>query len=451
MTIDLWFREGWKSTFLTFARPLWELVLNKEERICIFSHTRNMAKSHMMKIKLEMENNEILWSAFPEIFFKNPKSTAPKWSEDDGLYVKSKRNEPAVEAWGLIEKMPTGKHFTIRIYDDIITETAVMTKGQIEKVQRQYRLSEALGTRGGTKRIIGTRYSHKDLYGELLKSKKWTSRIYPAEVNEDGTAMRGGTPIYKTTEELDNMYDTMGAWIYSAQMLQNPTADGMRKFARAWLRTWDLKTRRPYMNIYILVDPATTIGETTDYTCMTVIGTDYMRNYWVLDMMRDKIELGDKWTALRDLVIKWRPMAVGYEKMGAGASDIQYYNMKMEEEGVNFYIIPLPNYKNKNDVRIAELQPLFERGRIIVPDAIPYTDKNGEFHDLIAEFVEEEYTKFPLMEHDDMFDCLANILAPEMEIFFPTRRDGEHLRGMHDVENNWWEEDDGETGSWMAY
>ncbi|MHA2068210.1 MAG: hypothetical protein ACXABY_27935 [Candidatus Thorarchaeota archaeon] len=258
MTIDLWAREHWKSTLLTFARPLWELILNKEERICIFSHTRSMAKAHMRKIKLELENNEILWTAFPDVFYKEPKQASPKWSEDDGLYVKSKRNEAAIEAWGLIEKMPTGKHFTIRIYDDIITETAVQTKGQLEKVERQFRLTEPLGTRGGTKRVIGTRYSHKDLYGTLLSSKHWESRVYPAEVGETGNAMRHGTPVYKTEKELEQMYDVMGEYIYGAQMLQDPTAEGMRKFKRVWLRTWSQHTRKPYMNVYILVDPATT-------------------------------------------------------------------------------------------------------------------------------------------------------------------------------------------------
>ncbi|MHA2068211.1 MAG: hypothetical protein ACXABY_27940 [Candidatus Thorarchaeota archaeon] len=142
-------------------------------------------------------------------------------------------------------------------------------------------------------------------------------------------------------------------------------------------------------------------------------------------------------------------MAVGYEKMGAGASDIQYYNMKMEEEGVNFYIIPLPNYKNKNDARIAELVPLFERGRIIIPDAIPYTDSKGDFHDIANEFVEDEYMKFPYMEHDDMFDCLANILSPEMEIFFPSRQDGVHLM-TNEQRGSMFDEEE-ELGSWMSY
>jgi hypothetical protein len=48
-----------------------------------------------------------------------------------------------------------------------------------------------------------------------------------------------------------------------------------------------------------------------------------------------------------------------------------------------------------------------------------------------------------------MFDCLANILSPEMEIFFPSRKDGEHLRAVYDSEDTWWEEE--EVGSWMAY
>lgn len=452
-TIDLWARGHWKSTLLTLAKPIHELLMNREERICIFSHTRAMAKAHMRKIKHELEQNQVLWHAFPEVFYHEPSKKAPKWSEDEGLYVRRRGNYPAasVEAWGLIEKMPAGKHFSIRIYDDIVTETAVQTRGQIEKVERQFQLSDNLGTPKGKKRIIGTRYSHRDLYGTLIDSKqKWEVRLFPGSVDESGVFAFPGIPVYWSEEELLQKYEDMGEYIFSAQIGQNPTAEGMQKFRRSWLKEWDSKTKKPYMNIYIIVDPAEVIGANTDYSAFIVIGVDYLRNYWIMDIVRDKLELGDKWETLKKLVITWQPVTVGYE-INKGKSDVQYFDLKMQEEGVIFNITELKSYRgNSKHKRVLDLVALFEKSRIILPSAIPYTDKKGNIHDLISEFIEDEYLLYPFPKHDDMIDCLSFILDPELGIFFPTRREDHTRNESADDPLNMRKDYRRSGGTWMS-
>ena len=71
-TVDLWSREHFKSSVLSFGLTIWQLIHNPEERICLFSHTRVMAKNHLRRIKQTLEQNIILHKAFPDIFFANP-------------------------------------------------------------------------------------------------------------------------------------------------------------------------------------------------------------------------------------------------------------------------------------------------------------------------------------------------------------------------------------------
>jgi phage terminase large subunit-like protein len=213
------------------------------------------------------------------------------------------------------------------------------------------------------------------------------------------------------------MYENMGEYLYGAQMLQNPTAEGMKKFRKGWLKYWNQKTVKPYMNFYIIVDPATNISISTDYTCMMVIGVDYLRNFWIMDIVRDKLELGPKWEMLRDMVVKWKPLTVGYEKNAAGASDLQYFAMKQEEEGIMFHLEPLGSFTSKIKIRIPKLMPLFEQGRIILPTTLMYKEE-----DMVHQFVEEEYLVFPFPKHDDMLDALSHILSAEMKITFPTTK-----------------------------
>ncbi|HTN72853.1 MAG TPA: Hint domain-containing protein, partial [Methylomirabilota bacterium] len=80
-----------------------------------------------------------------------------------GIIVKRKGNpkEATVEAWGLVDGQPTGRHFILRVYDDVVTRESVTTAEQVKKTTDAWELSLNLGvseTRGGRERYIGTRY-----------------------------------------------------------------------------------------------------------------------------------------------------------------------------------------------------------------------------------------------------------------------------------------------------
>jgi hypothetical protein len=49
---------------------------------------------------------------FPDVLWADPQKQSAKWAEDDGIIVKRKTNPSAatVEAWGLVDGQPTGKH-----------------------------------------------------------------------------------------------------------------------------------------------------------------------------------------------------------------------------------------------------------------------------------------------------------------------------------------------------
>ena len=103
--IDLWSRGHFKSTIITQAKTIQEILCDPELTFCIFSFTRPIAKGFLRLIKREFETNEKLKVLFPDIFWKKPRAKSPKWSENDGIVVKRKGNpvEATVEAWGLTD------------------------------------------------------------------------------------------------------------------------------------------------------------------------------------------------------------------------------------------------------------------------------------------------------------------------------------------------------------
>ena len=166
MTLDLWGRGHWKSSVRTFAQPIHELILNQNERINILSHTATAAESHLRRIKTTLEICVDLLDAFPNIFYRHPKTQAPKWSEKVGIYVKRKAGfapqEPSVAAMGL-DNLKTGSHYSILIYDDIIDLKKVTTAAMQDKAIEQVQQSDNLGdtVKKPIKRAIGTRYSKR--------------------------------------------------------------------------------------------------------------------------------------------------------------------------------------------------------------------------------------------------------------------------------------------------
>ena len=168
--LDLWAREHYKSTIITFGKTIQDILAShgddplpewngREATIGIFSHTRPIAKGFLRQIKLEFERNQRLHALFPDIFWGDTRK-APKWSEDDGIVVKRKSNpkEATVEAWGLVDGQPTSKHFLVMVYDDIVTRESVTSPEMIAKTTSALELSYNLGTDGGVKRFIGTRF-----------------------------------------------------------------------------------------------------------------------------------------------------------------------------------------------------------------------------------------------------------------------------------------------------
>lgn len=142
--LDLWARGHYKSTIITFALTIQDILRDPEITVGIFSHTRPIAKAFLRQIKREFETNTELQRLFSDILYERPATESPKWSEDEGIVVKRKGNpkESTVEAWGLVDGQPTSKHYRLRVYDDVVTRESVTTPEMMAKT------TEAFQSRG---------------------------------------------------------------------------------------------------------------------------------------------------------------------------------------------------------------------------------------------------------------------------------------------------------------
>jgi len=412
--IDLWAREHYKSTVITYAQSIQDILNDPNITIGIFSHTKPIARAFLRQIKYELETNARLKYLFPEILYENCKK-APNWSEDKGITVKRTSNskEATVEAHGLIDGQPTSKHFSLLVYDDVVTRESVTTPEMIEKVTDAWSLSLNLGAEGGSMRIIGTRYHFNDTYRTIMQRKAAVPRIYPA--TDDGKV--DGEPVFLTRAVLEKKRREQGSFVFACQQLQNPKADDAQGFNLDDMRYYETEPDPFGMNFYILVDPANEKRKKSDYTTMWVLGLGPDRNYYVFDLIRDKLNLTERCDTLMQLHQEYQPIGVGYEHYGIQA-DIQHIEYVQGKRNYRFPITPLGGQMAKND-RIRRLIPIFESHRLWFPRTLYRTNYEGKREELIKVFLEDEMEAFPVMLHDDMLDGLARVVEPDLAARFP--------------------------------
>ena len=435
--LDLWAREHYKSTILTFAGSLFRIIRShgdgaiepREVTIGIFSHTKPIAKGFLRQIKYELETNDHLQLVFDDIFWSNPRKEAAKWTEDEGITVKRKTNpkEATVEAHGLVDGQPTSKHFLHRQYDDVVTLESVTTPDMIQKTTNAYEMSDNLGTEGGTFGVVGTRYHFADTYGDLMK-RGVPTRVYPC--TKDGTDnFAPENCVLMKPETLKAKRISQGPYTFGTQMLLNPKGDSAQTFKTEWLKYSYAAPTSEGMNTYLLCDPANEKRRTSDYSTFWVIGLGPDQNYVALDVVRDRLNLTERTEKLFELHRLWKPRGTGYEKYGMQA-DIEHIRGEQDRRNYRFDIIELGGQVPKLD-RIKKLIPIFENGRMYLRHSRMYTDYQGTTRNLIDAFVEEEYKAFPVMVHDDMLDCMARIVDPELRAEWPKEGAGVMYRQTH--------------------
>jgi len=423
--LDLWAREHYKSTIITFAKTIQDVLrYHGEDRLpgpveptfCIFSHVRPIAKAFLRQIRHEFEWNQELKDLFPDVLYADPSKEAPMWSLDDGIMVKRNRTakEATIEASGLVDGQPTSKHYEFLLYDDVVTLGSISNPEMVEKTTEAMQMSFNLGAgEKVVKRFIGTRYHFADTYRDLLKTGAVEPRIYAC--TEDGKVE--GRPVMRSREFIAQKYREMGPYVFASQMLQNPTADTSQGFRREWIRYYDRPIdadSRTYakFNRYLLIDPASSKKQRSDYTTMAVVGLGADKNLYLLDAYRDRLNLRERAELVMALHRHWKPKKVGYEKYGMQA-DVEYLKQVQKDDNYRFEITEVGGMASKID-RIKRLVPWFANRQFYLPQEL-YRDTNeGKTIDVIQVLVEEEFLMFPVSMHDDLLDAISRIFDIDM-------------------------------------
>jgi phage terminase large subunit-like protein len=436
--LNVWARYHAKSTIMTFGFSILSMIKNPNTTIGIFSVTKGVADSFVSQIKFELESNELLQGLYPDRFYAEPRKEAPTWTVEKGFTIRRPLNlkDTTVRGFGLTDTSFTGHRILHAVYDDAVNEQSVTTADMVEKVNERWELSLNVGMPGSKRYYIGTFYAHGDSYHHMA-ARGVKLRLHPCYeiVPEKSTYdAESGLPIELghdrekavlfSKEHLVKEEKLMGPGTFGVQMLCDPNAGQTLGFRNEWIKRYTRSSEevRRRCNVIILVDPAGAKKKDSSNTAMWVIGLGDDGNYYILDMVRDKLNLHERTDALFQLVARWHPLEVRYERYSFQA-DIPHIEYVQEQRNFRFQIQEVGGSLAKDD-RIERLIPLFANKKVWMPDAIWYTEvESGNIVNALERWITEEYLVFPSAMEKDGLDGLSRMCEKDLPLPWPRPRD----------------------------
>ncbi len=337
LTLDIWAREHFKTTILTKADIIRAHILNPDERIAIMCYNRDYASAILKSIKRTYETSTYLHENYPDLFNIESMSKSNKGVQWNAYRLDLPRegsfNEGSLEAWGLTEGMPVGRHFTRIKYDDIETLDLVRNPDQIPKLIESFNMSINLGAEGGTHSICGTFYRHNGLLTYIRDKKDpetgeflYKTRIVPA--TEDGSYF--GEPVFISKSRMRILRSDKAS--FATQQLCNPTPQEDRKLKEEDLQIINKADIPKEVMKFMLVDPASFHAGGDSWAVLVVAVEPLIEdagssNIFVMD---GSIAPMDEPTLIKtvvDLYIKHQDiMSIGVERVGAMTAEVHIKN-----------------------------------------------------------------------------------------------------------------------------
>ena len=383
-----------KSEFASFLLPAWFLGKFPHKKIIQTAHTAELATGFGRKVR-NLVSSEQYQKVFQTKLSSDSKA-AGRWNTHmGGDYF-------AIGVGGAV----TGKGADLLIIDDPHSEQEAkqanpavfdgvyewFTSGPRQRLQP-----------GGAIIIVMTRWSKRDLTGQILKNSdkdgvdQWEVIVFPA-------IMPNGNPLWpgfwsKTALEALKAELPVSKW--EAQYQQNPTSEEGAIIKREHWMVWDKKQPPECEYIIQSWDTAFEKNNRADYSACTTWGVfqhpdkhgNLKANIILLDAFKERMEFPDLKRKALEVYREYEPDTLIVEKRAAGAPLI--YEMRKMGIPVAEYT---PGKGNDKISRVNAISTLFESGMVWCPET------------RWAEEVMDELASFPNGDHDDLVDSSSQAL-----------------------------------------
>jgi len=386
-----------KSEFASYLLPAWFLGQYPDKQIIQTAHTTELAVGFGRKVR-NLVDSDRYREIFPDVGLRADSKAAGRWNTNhNGVYF-------SIGVGGAV----TGRGADLFIIDDAHSEQeATLAESNPEIYDKTFEWYTS-GPRqrlqpGGAIVIVMTRWSKKDLTGQILKAsaqradENWEVIEFPA-------ILPSGKPLWPqfwSINELETLRATLPSGKWMAQYQQQPTSDAAAIIKREWWQVWEEDTPPSCEFVIQSWDTAFLKTERSDYSACTTWGVFYQEddtgvmraNIILLDSFKRRMEFPELKQKAYEMYSEWEPDSLIIEAKASGAPLV----FELRAMGIPVQEFT-PSKGNDKIARLNACTDMFASGMVWAP--------NTHW----AEELIDEVASFPSGEHDDLVDSLSQAM-----------------------------------------
>jgi phage terminase large subunit-like protein len=428
-------RNHLKSTLVTVAHTIQWVLNYPDVRIRLVAAKNDQVEGFLREIKEHFVSNPVFRQIFPEYCPKmNRQGKVEDFGNQSFFTVPNRRinaKEPTVSVLSH-GSVVSSTHFDVLITDDLVDIENSKTAEMIASVKLFFDMLMPLIERNpmnsderGWLYVVGTRYSHSDIYGakieEAKRTQDWNIVCEPAwkEVNGERVAF---WPERMSLKALDGESAQMSSFAFRSQYLQDPSGEG-QGIATPEQIVWVPKERineiRPRLREFVCSDLASLDDvkkNKSDYSAIVHGGWDTDGRLYIIDVRHGRFTDSEAIEHYFDLALR-NPRIIYFKFQKDLISSTFMPSLKREMFKRNIYFnvdwVSVAG-QNKEKDRIRHLEPLFKQGNIRFCEPFLSVKEESRWADIKYRLT-DEITKFPQYVHDDIIDAIADFLMHRNE------------------------------------
>ncbi len=431
-------RDHQKSAMVAYY-VAWEITRNPAITVMYVSSTTNLAEKQMKFIK-DILTSKVYRRYWPDMVEEH-EGDRERWTTGEFDVDRPTRKaegvrDPTVFSAGLTTGI-TGLHCNLAVLDDCVVQENAYTREGRDQVKTQYSLMASIQTTDARCVVVGTRYHPADLYSDLtdmvedqydpvtgeLSGTRQVYEIFQREVEDSGDG--NGEFLWPKQQRKDGRWFGFDAAVlarkraqyldrtqFFAQYYNNPndkasesiSSENFQYYERKYLDkrgdSWYIRDTR--LEIYAAMDFAYSLKETSDYTCIAVVGTDAAGNFYILDIDRFKTnKVSESFAHIAKLHDKWKFRRIRCETTAAQSIIVEELKRTYVRQAGLLLTIeafsPTRNMGTKEERIDAILRPKYESHAM-------WHYKSSTMDEL------EQELKQAKPKHDDAKDALATAI-----------------------------------------
>lgn len=397
MAVFEWARGHAKSTHFDIMIPMWLKARGELHVMVLVGKNEQNAITLLSDLQAELEHNQRYIHDFgDQVLNGNWEDGRFATKDNCGFFALGRGQSPR----GLRYKQYRPDYIVL---DDIDDDELVRNPARVDKLTdwALQALYFTMDMGRGRFIVVGNRIANRSVLANIAEK----SSVYHHKVNAlDNDGKPSWTAKYSVAE-IEEVIQKIGYRAAQKELFNNPITEGA-VFKKDWLRFAPALDYYQYDAIIGYCDPSFKNSATSDYKAIMLVGKKATQ-YHILECFVRKCTIGEMVRWLYDYNDRLPNRAVAQYYMEANFIQDLILNEFDEEGKARGYILPIrADHRKKPDkfARIEAISPLFERGFVIINEAIKDKPDTQLFIEQLLSFEKGSN------QHDDAPDALEGAI-----------------------------------------